>query len=36
MAYETATLEQLRTDAAAVVARYPQPRSALLTVNFRF
>jgi NADH-quinone oxidoreductase subunit E len=30
MAYDTATLEQLRTDAAAVVARYPQERSALL------
>ncbi|MFC5380797.1 NADH-quinone oxidoreductase subunit NuoE [Aquipuribacter nitratireducens] len=30
MAYDETTLEQLRADAAAVVARYPQERSALL------
>lgn len=30
MAYSTETLEQLRTDAAQIVARYPQERSALL------
>lgn len=30
MAYSTETLEQLRADAAQIVARYPQERSALL------
>jgi NADH-quinone oxidoreductase subunit E len=30
MAYSLETLEQLRTDAAEIVARYPQERSALL------
>ncbi|WP_380166537.1 NADH-quinone oxidoreductase subunit NuoE [Jannaschia sp. R86511] len=30
MAYTAETLEQLRTDAAQIVARYPQERSALL------
>ncbi len=30
MAYSPETLEQLRTDAAQIVARYPQERSALL------
>jgi len=30
MAYSPETLEQLRTDAAAIIARYPQERSALL------
>jgi NADH-quinone oxidoreductase subunit E len=30
MAYDESTLEQLRADAAQVVARYPQERSALL------
>ena len=30
MGYSPETLEQLRTDAAAIIARYPQQRSALL------